>query len=565
MKSMHQHDTMEKRAAAPDASVNANDLRPLLQSTDEFALLDVREEGVFNQGHAFEAVSAPLSHLETRLPLLVPRKSTRIVIMDSGNEDLARRALDRMTAWGYRNVQVLAGGLSGWRDAGYPVFSGIYVPSKAFGEFVEEKYHTPDIDPEEVQSWMDTNKPFVILDSRPYEEFNRFSMPGAINCPGAELVSRVFDAVPSEDTTIVVSCAGRTRGIVGAQALINAGIPNRVFALRNGTQGWVLSGRNMERGNTRVAPPPTFRGLSRAVDAATKVVDRFGVEAIDAAALHAMRLDASRTLYVFDVRLPEEYRAGHLPGSRSAPGGQLVQSTDYYVGTRNARIVLCDDTGVRAKLTASWLLQLGWREVYVLRDGLAQPGTPLEYGPEPMHTLELASEGPPVSSISVAEVRDALGSGAIEVLDLASSLEYRRGHIPGAWFTVRSRLRDSLRLIDDKPLVVTSADGRFARIAAADVATASGRPVHWLDGGTDAWKKAGLPTLAGEERMASLPDDVWYSPYDVEDQRTAMMDYLKWEVELMRKLESKGASPFKYFPPGDKQAPADVKPTPELR
>lgn len=563
---MHQQDTMEKQTAAASASsISASEVQRLLQSTEEFALLDVREEGVFNKGHAFEAVSASFSHLETRLPLLVPRKSTRVVIMDSGDEDLARRALDRISAWGYRYVQVLAGGLKGWGEAGCPVFSGVYVPSKAFGEFVEEKYHTPEIGPEEVQSWMDSKKPFVILDSRPYEEFNRFSMPGAINCPGAELVSRVFDAVPSEETTIVVSCAGRTRGIVGAQALINAGIPNRVFALRNGTQGWVLSGRSMERGNTRVAPPPTFRGLSRAVAAAASVMDRFGVQEIDSSALQAMREDASRTLYLFDVRQPEEYRAGHLPGTRSAPGGQLVQSTDHYVGTRNSRIVLCDDTGVRAKLTASWLLQLGWRDVFVLRGGMAQPGTPLEYGPEPMPVLESDPGNAPVSSISVAEARDALASGTIEVLDFASSLEYRRGHIPGAWFAVRSRVAESLRLIGAKPLVVTSTDGKFARRAAADVAAAAERPVRCIEGGTEAWQKAGLPTVLGAERMASPPDDVWYSPYDVEDQRTAMLDYLKWEVELMQKLEAEGAAPFKYFPPGKKQAPAEAGPVPQRR
>ncbi|MBK8739675.1 MAG: rhodanese-related sulfurtransferase, partial [Betaproteobacteria bacterium] len=55
-----------------------------------------------------------------------------------------------------------------------------------------------------------------------------------------------------------------------------------------------------------------------------------------------------------------------MPGSRSAPGGQLVQSVDHYVGVRNARIVLIDDDGVRARFTASWLKQMGWTDVYVL-------------------------------------------------------------------------------------------------------------------------------------------------------------------------------------------------------
>ena len=49
---------------------------------------------------------------------------------------------------------------------------------------------------------------------------------------------------------------------------------------------------------------------------------------LDAVQLDSMRADASRTTYLFDVRLREAYRAGHLPGSLSAPGGQLVQATD---------------------------------------------------------------------------------------------------------------------------------------------------------------------------------------------------------------------------------------------
>src|SRR2546430_1919154 len=58
--------------------------------------------------------------------------------------------------------------------------------------------------------------------------------------------------------------------------------------------------------------------------------------------------------------------AGHVPGAVSAPGGQLVQATDQYVGTFNARIVLVDDLDVRAVMTASWLVQMGWNDVFVL-------------------------------------------------------------------------------------------------------------------------------------------------------------------------------------------------------
>ena len=97
---------------------------------------------------------------------------------------------------------------------------------------------------------------------------------------------------------------------------------------------------------------------------------RFGIARIERAALKAWRADARRTTYVFDVRDPAEYAAGHFPGAISAPGGQLVQATDIYAGTLGARIVLCDDNEVRAVMTASWLKQMGWREVAVLPDAV---------------------------------------------------------------------------------------------------------------------------------------------------------------------------------------------------
>ncbi len=101
--------------------------------------------------------------------------------------------------------------------------------------------------------------------------------------------------------------------------------------------------------------------LEWARGAAQRVAQSCGVGRIDRETLDAWRADAGRTLYVFDVRDPAEYEAGHLPGAISAPGGQLVQATDHYVGTLGARIVLVDDAEVRAAMTASWLRQMGWR------------------------------------------------------------------------------------------------------------------------------------------------------------------------------------------------------------
>ena len=216
----------------------------------------------------------------------------------------------------------------------------------------------------------------VVLDSRPFDEYTRISIPSGINVPGAELVLRARDIAPSPDTTIVVNCAGRTRSIIGAQSLINAGVPNKVVALRNGTMGWHLAGLTCAGGRTDRFSQFSEQGLAWARQAAEDVARKYGVTRTDRAQVEQWRKDDTRTTYVFDVRDPDEYLAGHFPGAISAPGGQLVQATDIYAGVLGARIVVSDDNEVRALMTAAWLKQMGWREVHVLPEAGDEKGVP---------------------------------------------------------------------------------------------------------------------------------------------------------------------------------------------
>ncbi len=242
---------------------SAAELAAMLEDGGELALLDVREEGVFAKGHLFHAVSLPLSRLELRLARLVPRLTTRIVLCDA-DDGLAQRAAAKLRGFGYRNVSVLAGGVAAWRALGHELFAGVYVPSKAFGEHVEHRDGTPSISSEELAAKQRAGEKMVVLDSRPLSEFQRMSLPGALDCPGAELVHRIFEVAPDPDTLVVVNCAGRTRSIIGAQSLRNAGVPHRVVALRNGTMGWTLAGLELEHGQREMAPPPGAAALEKA-------------------------------------------------------------------------------------------------------------------------------------------------------------------------------------------------------------------------------------------------------------------------------------------------------------
>ncbi len=509
--------------------IDARELRALLDAGGELALLDVREEGVHSRAHLFLATSAPLSTLELDIARLVPRPGTLIVLIDD-DARLAERAAKVLGRLGYRDLRVLAGGVPGWKQAGYEIYSGVHVPSKAFGEHVEHVSETPRVTATELRAKLDAGEDLVVLDSRPMSEYRVMNIPGASDCPGAELVYRVHQAAPRPETLVVVNCAGRTRSIIGAQSLINAGIPNKVVALKNGTMGWHLAGLELERGQSRMALAPSVEALRKAKEAADRVAKRFSIRFISRSELEKKKDEAGRTTYVFDVRSPEEYQAGHLPGSASAPGGQLVQETEIYAAVRNARIALVDDHGVRATMTASWLLQLGWPEVYVVEDGL---GGSLEKG----FVTPMPPAGALISAKELSGKKNAL------LLDFGTSIQYRKGHIPGAAFVIRSRLEKHKEFLKGKTVVCTSPDGVLARYAAADLDALA------LEGGTDAWRAAGLPMQAGETKMLEPPEDVYYKPYDGKTPiESAMRDYLQWELALLEQIKRDPDCRFRDFP-----------------
>lgn len=523
--------------------IDAARLKSWLRDGQELALIDVREQGVYFHEHLLFASCVPLSHLELRIADLVPRRATRVVLCDGGEGDLAERAAALLALHGYGNVFVLDGGVRAWREAGLEVFSGVNVVSKAFGEYVEHRYDTPRLGAQDLAARVARGENLVILDSRPMEEYRNVSIPGGIDCPGAELVYRVFDAAPDPDTLVVVNCAGRTRSIIGAQSLINAGIPNRVVALKNGTMGWTLAGLQVASGQTRHAADPSPAGLERARACAQGVAERFGVRAIAPSELRQWRQEQDEhSLYLLDVRTAQEFAAGHLPGSRHAPGGQLVQATDEFVATRHARIVLVDNDGVRATMTASWLLQMGWEQVRVL-DGGVQGA--LRTGPVPPTLLGFVAG----RTLGAAALKAALDSGQpLCVLDFASSLQHRRGHIAGARWAVRARLAQTLAALgESRHLVLTSPDGTLAHYVAADLARAHpALRVEVLEGGTRAWEAAGLPMASGAAGFTCEPDDVWYKPYEQPGGvNQAMQDYLTWEVNLIPQIERDGDAAFR--------------------
>jgi rhodanese-related sulfurtransferase len=513
------------------------ELRRRWRAHEETALLDVREEGPYSLAHPFFAVSLPLSQIELRILDLVPRLNVPIVVYDNG-EGYTERAAARISALGYGDVSILRGGLAGYALIG-EVFRDVNVPCKAFGELVEAIRHTPSLSANEAKSLIETEKNLVVLDARRFEEYRTMSIPRGVSIPGGELAFRAREVAPSPETTIIVNCAGRTRSIIGTQSLINAGLPNKIYALRNGTIGWTLAGHLIERGRTdRFLERPEATYPAALADAKTWAA-RVGVSVLDRSTFERLLNEATeRTLHLLDVRTPEEYERSHPPGFASAPGGQLVQATDEWVVVRGAQLVLFDDDGIRARMAASWLIQMGWEACVVGPDVVqsTEAGAPTPRRP--------ARPDPGLTAIDAAAL--AANCANWTIVDLARSSAYAGGHIPGAHFVLASRFAEDLpRLPGDGAIILTSADGDEALFSLADASAATRRKVVVLAGGTRAWLAANQPIERDRHSWISQADDVYKRPYEGTDNAAAAMQaYIDWELHLVAQLANDSVSNF---------------------
>jgi rhodanese-related sulfurtransferase len=516
------------------SSIDADTLQQWLHDGRELALLDVREAGQFGEGHLFFATPVAYSLLELEIGRLIPRVGTRIVAHDAGDDRLAVRAIARLEAMGYRNVHLFSGGTRAWAAAGYPVYKGVNLPSKTFGELVEHAYETPRVSVAELDGMLKRGEDVVVLDGRPWNEYTKMSIPTGICCPNGELAYRVGSMVTDPKTKIVVNCAGRTRSILGAQTLRNFGIENPVYALENGTQGWYLADLPLERGASRkypnVEPGEALAGLQARARA---LALKHGVRYVGQAEVERWLNDPERNVFLCDVRTPEEYAAGSIAGAQHTPGGQFVQSTDQYVGVRNARIVVFDAEWVRAPVCASWLAQMG-HEVYVLEEGVRAR---FDVAPGPAPVLPL------LPRLRAEALPAFLRRGTL--LDLRPSAAFRKAHVDGSRWCIRPNL--SGLALEGRSIALLAEDPRIAALAALDLREAGVGDVHWVDGALAECAAAGLQIVSEPE----LPPDAeridfLFFVHDRHDgNKESARAYLAWETGLLQQLHASERASFR--------------------
>jgi rhodanese-related sulfurtransferase len=511
--------------------IDAKTLKQWLHSTQELAVLDVREHGQYGESHLFLATSLPFSRLEGEITRLVPRKDLKIVLYDDDGQDICLQAAKALDAIGYSNLFILDGGTKGWSDAGFTLFAGVNLPSKTFGELIEHHFQTPRITATALMEKIQSSEDVIILDGRPQNEFKKMSIPGATCCPNGELSYRIQSIVRNSNTPIVINCAGRTRSIIGAQTLINLGIRNPVFALENGTQGWYLEDFPLEHGKSH--PYPQAKVDDQWLASIAALANRFQVPIISDAQFNEWAREMDRSLYLCDVRTAEEFKQKALPGAQHTPGGQLIQATDQFIGVRNARIVLYDSDGARAITVGSWLKQMG-HDVAVLKDGVeSKVSLPQIIGAN-LTDAHIMTDS---ELVSAHAHDDAL------FLDLRSSMQYRKGHIAGAVWTIRPHLLKAIQG-HKGPIVCIAEDHIVAQGAYAQLATNGQNPQIYL------CKNNLFPEPLDIIATPMVPPDsecidYLFFVHDRHDgNKEAARRYLEWETGLVAQLDEQEKNMF---------------------
>lgn len=520
------------------ALITAQAAKQEIHGSDECALLDIREHGQYGEGHPFLSVHCPYSDFEQSLARLVPNTQVPIILMDDG-DGMSEKAAQRASEMGYAQIKILQGGAPAWAAAGYTLYKGVNLPSKTLGEIIEHHDHPQVMTAQELHAWKEQAKPFYFFDCRPPNEYDKMTIPGAACVPNGELAHRLAAVVPDDSTPIVVTCAGRTRGLIGAAGLQRLGLPNPIYAVENGTQGWALAGYELKRGNGQPEMPTlSEQAMTVSRQRADALMAQEAIAELDAQAFVRLAQDGSRTLYLIDVRSITEYKAEHLPGAVHAWSGQAAQAADLTIGVRRARVVLSDDTGLRGAMAAIWLRALGY-EVYVLRETNAA-ALPHDWRIQ----APVLPTPPSLPSISAPEGFGQLNGQDVGLIDLRGSQDYRKLHAASSVWGTRARLSAFKSL---RSAIFLADDPVQAAYTAADLREMGVEVLGLVEGGLRAWQAAGLPT----ESSPTLPSeqdciDFLFFVHDRHDGNLeSARRYLEWETGLIAQLDEQEHASFR--------------------
>jgi cystathionine beta-lyase len=508
-----------------------------LSDGEEIAFIDIRELAQHAAGHPFFSISIPFSVFEFSLETLVPNKKTRLILMDNDNE-ISNFVCEKAVSIGYLNVFVIEGGIKQWTKEGFNLFDGINVPSKTFGELIEKKYHTPSITAKELHEKQSKNENCVVIDGRPFDEYKKMSIPNSICCPNAELALRVPSYINDENTQIIINCAGRTRSIIGAQTLIEFGLNNTIKALENGTQGWFLSNFNLDYNENKIINVlQTDQQIKKLKEKALDLINKNNIKVINAAETQKLIDETNTSTFLFDVT--DNLKKKNVNVIPNVPGGQLVQATDKYIGVWNSNVILIDDGDlIRAVTTAMWLKKMNFK-VFILKDGISKVSK-LKLRYHHNHKEE---------NLDILNIDNLISSKNVTLFDIRSSQDYLKTRLKKSIWLNRSEIFKHSMHKNNKIIIITD-DLKKAFLIKKDI----------QDENKDCWimiykwsnddlvKHPDIFDQTTKKLIKKKHIDFNFHTYKRhEGSKSHAEQYLKWETDLVDKMDEQELSFFNIF------------------
>ncbi len=506
--------------------VEAKTVKSWISDEKELAFIDVRETAQHTAGHPIFSISIPFSEFEINIEKLLPNKNVRIVLFDNndGISDITYKLAKNLK---YINTFVLKNGVDGWVKSKFRLFDGINVLSKSFGELVEKKFNTPSMTASQLFQKQKEKKDIIILDGRPFNEYNKMSIPGSVCCPNAEIPFRISELIKSSNTDIIINCAGRTRSIIGAQALINFGIKNKVYALENGTQGWFLANLKLDHGKKNfLNKKPKNEKIIELKSKIVKLLEN-KVEIIDFNQAQKLIDDKNITTYIFDVRTNSNQK-NKLSKLRNVPGGQLVQATDKYIGVLKSHIILFDDGDlVRAGMTALWLKKMNFN-CYVINES-----------PKRIRNLNLKNDvnfkTNPINLIKLENLKNLKNT---LIFDIRNSLDYCKKRIKNSLWTNRLIITNEIPQYVKAIILITN-DLPKASLIVSDLQEKDPKYVvqvyNWNE--TDVKHHLNYIDTKEVELDEKFIDFNFHTHLRHQGNKEHAKNYLKWETDLIKNMD----------------------------
>lgn len=306
--------TAENRISGFSPSVTASELDDFLSGKNH-VLVDVRDVFAFEKSHVKSALNIPLEVLSQHIKSI---PSNRLVVVYDETGKKGHQALRTLIGAGFTDVVNISGGhislqrygrVVGFKTIGLELLPVELKSIDQEEEKKEEKIETKTVD---------VNAP-IVLDVRTVEEFEDGAYPDAINIPLDELMYRFEELGNNASREITVYCASGARSAYAQRMLMQMGFVNV-------TNGGGLSAM-MSRRNTKPASP-----------------------------------NQSNEPVIVDVRTPEEFRSGAIPGAINIPLDEL-QARVHELGSKSRDITLYCASGARSAYGQRGLMQMGFTNV----------------------------------------------------------------------------------------------------------------------------------------------------------------------------------------------------------